>query len=209
MEFIITTLQQMLLTSMAMASMELPARFLSSALAWLICFSCAHKRSPKFVNSDQVLINHKSGFIYVNDSLFTGTLFSVGSTGDTTALSPFLNGREHGTWKQFYAKGKPKEVRHFQNGRKQGEYNGWWPDGAKKFVFQFLDDEYDGTCYEWTENGDLSHEGNYVNGHEEGLQRAWYANGKIKSNYTIINGRRYGLLGTKNCKNVADSVFKR
>ena len=48
---------------------------------------------------------------------------------------------------------------------------------------------------------------NYVKGHEEGSQKMYYDNGKIRSNYTIIAGRRYGLLGTKNCVNVADSVF--
>jgi len=48
---------------------------------------------------------------------------------------------------------------------------------------------------------------NFKNGYEEGSQKVWYDNGKIKSNYTIKNGRRYGLLGTKNCINVKDSVF--
>ena len=28
-----------------------------------------------------------------------------------------------------------------------------------------------------------------------------------KSNYFIKNDRRYGLLGTKNCENVSDSIF--
>jgi antitoxin component YwqK of YwqJK toxin-antitoxin module len=50
---------------------------------------------------------------------------------------------------------------------------------------------------------------NYQKGHEEGEQKWWYDNGKIKANYIIKDGRRYGLLGTKNCINVSDSIFKK
>jgi hypothetical protein len=39
------------------------------------------------------------------------------------------------------------------------------------------------------------------------MQTWWYDNGKVKSNYRIIEGRRFGLLGTKNCINVSDSIF--
>ena len=35
----------------------------------------------------------------------------------------------------------------------------------------------------------------------------FYNNGKVRSNYLVINGKRYGLLGTKNCVNVKDSIF--
>lgn len=194
---------------MATDTMARQALFLSSLL--VICFSCSQEREPtRLLDGDQVLAKHEGGFLYVNDSAFTGTLFILDhETKDTLALSSFLNGKEHGTWKQFYRGGKLKEIRHFENGKKQGEYRGWWERGAKKFIFHFADDEYNGTCYEWDENGQLYHEATYVNGHEEGIQRAWYANGKIKSNYAMVNGRRYGLLGTKNCKNVSDSIFKR
>ena len=47
---------------------------------------------------------------------------------------------------------------------------------------------------------------NYTNGQESGHQQLWYDNGEIRSNYIIKNDRRYGLLGTKNCVNVSDSI---
>jgi antitoxin component YwqK of YwqJK toxin-antitoxin module len=47
----------------------------------------------------------------------------------------------------------------------------------------------------------------FKDGQEEGSQKLWYDNGKIRANYVIIKGKRYGLLGTKNCKNVSDSIF--
>jgi antitoxin component YwqK of YwqJK toxin-antitoxin module len=56
-------------------------------------------------------------------------------------------------------------------------------------------------------DGKLIHLANYKNGQEEGTQKLWYDNGKIRANYVIKNGKRYGLLGTKNCINVSDSIF--
>ena len=38
------------------------------------------------------------------------------------------------------------------------------------------------------------------------MQQFWYNDGEIKSNYIIKNKRRYGLLGTKNCVNVSNSI---
>lgn len=186
------------------------ALFLSSFFAPLF-FSCSREKDAQhFVNLDHASVRHSGGICYVNDSVFTGVLFSLDpQRNDTLTLSSFLNGREHGTWRQLHRNGSLKEIRYFENGKKQGDYSGWWENGVKKFFYHFSDDEYDGRCFEWSENGQLYHEANYNQGHEEGAQRAWYANGKIKSNYTIINGRRYGLLGTKNCRNVSDSVFVR
>ena len=103
--------------------------------------------------------------------------------------------------------GEMMQERSYSRGKKTGDYKSWWPNGKKKLHYRFANGEYEGTCQEWNENGRLVQEMNYKNGHEEGSQKMYYDNGKIRSNYTIIKGRRYGLLGTKNCINVADSVF--
>jgi antitoxin component YwqK of YwqJK toxin-antitoxin module len=47
---------------------------------------------------------------------------------------------------------------------------------------------------------------NYEAGIEVGQQRQWYDDGSVRSNYVMKNGRRFGLLGTKNCINVKDSL---
>ena len=77
----------------------------------------------------------------------------------------------------------------------------------KRFDFVAKDDEYYGEMKEWTIDGKLFHLAHYVNGQEEGIQKMWYENGKIRANYVIIKGKRYGLLGTKNCRNVSDSII--
>ena len=72
--------------------------------------------------------------------------------------------------------------------------------------FLFKDDEYEGECSEWNEKGILIRRMHYARGHESGAQQQWYDDGSIRSNYVIIKGRRFGLLGTKNCVNVSDSL---
>ena len=90
---------------------------------------------------------------------------------------------------------------------KNGKQIAYWENNKKKFEFTAKDDAYEGELKEWAFNGTLTHLAHYVNGQEEGSQKLWYDNGKIRANYVIKNGKRFGLLGTKNCKNVSDSIF--
>ncbi|MEI9958663.1 MAG: hypothetical protein WDM90_20670 [Ferruginibacter sp.] len=134
------------------------------------------------------------------------TLFP--NTNDTAAIINFKNGQESGVWKKKYADNTLEETREFKDGKKVGEYLAFWPNGHKKLQYEFANGEYEGTCYEWNVDGQLVKEANYKAGHEDGLQKIFYNNGKIHSNYVVVNGRRFGLLGTKNCINVSDSIFK-
>lgn len=162
-----------------------------------------------FVNMADKNLNPVNGIIFFSSKPFTGTVFSLYSgTTDTSEISRYLDGKEHGEWKKFYEHGLLKEKREFRKGKKTGEYIAWWENGKQQLLYLFNDDEYEGTCREWNEAGMLCKEMKYKKGHEEGQQRWWYNNGKIKANYVIEGGRRYGLLGTKNCINVSDSVFK-
>ncbi|MBE7171968.1 MAG: toxin-antitoxin system YwqK family antitoxin [Williamsia sp.] len=149
-----------------------------------------------------------NGILYLNNLPFTGSVYSLYNKGDTAEIAGYLQGKEHGSWKQFYPNKKLKQVRRFDRGRKTGVYLAWWENGSKKLAYQFADDEYEGTCREWNSEGILIKEMNYKRGHEEGSQKGFYDNGKIKWNYVIEGGRRWGLLGSKNCVNVSDSIFK-
>lgn len=152
---------------------------------------------------------NQNGTIYLKDNPFTGTLFLMdGNQKDTLLIEQYLNGLEHGEWKKYYLGHRLKEQRFFEQGKKVGNYFTWWENGHLQFHYQLLNDEYEGVCKEWNEQGMLTKEMHFVKGHESGSQKWWYDNGKIKANYTIIEGRRFGLLGTKNCVNVSDSIFK-
>ena len=109
--------------------------------------------------------------------------------------------------KKYFPSGKIREIRHVQNGVRQGLQTAYWENGRKRFEYIAVNDAYEGELKEWAENGQLFHLAHYKNGQEEGLQKMWHANGKIRSNFIIIKGRRYGLLGTKNCKNVNEKLL--
>ena len=165
--------------------------------------------SGLLLNSADKRITNENGSIFFNKQPFNGILYTLyPTTADTATISSYLNGKEDGEWKKFYRGGRLNEQREFKSGKKTGKLLSWWPNGNKQFHYLFMNDEYEGTCREWNEEGKLTKEMNYSKGHEEGLQRWWYDNGKIKANYIIKEGRRYGLLGTKNCINVSDSIFK-
>ncbi len=109
--------------------------------------------------------------------------------------------------KKYFPSGKIREIRYVQNGVRQGLQTAYWENGRKRFEYIAVNDAYEGELKEWAENGQLFHLAHYNKGQEEGIQKMWHANGKIRSNFIIIKGRRYGLLGTKNCKNVNEKLL--
>lgn len=109
--------------------------------------------------------------------------------------------------KKYYTNHQLMEYREFRNEMKNGKQIAYWENGKKRFEYMAKNDACEGELREWDYNGNLFHLAHYKNGHEEGVQKLWYENGKIRANYVILNGRRFGLLGTKNCKNVSDSIF--
>ena len=169
-----------------------------------------HTIATKKVNKAEA-VNFKiiNGILMEGGTPFSGTLFTLfAETYDTSEIANYYNGKEDGEWKKFYPSKKLREKRFFKDGSKTGEYLVWWENGNQQMQYFFVADEYQGICKEWSQTGFLNKIMTYKKGHEDGHQQWWYDNGKIKANYMIIDGRRYGLLGTKNCVNVSDSIFK-
>jgi len=128
-------------------------------------------------------------------------------TDDTISLEGYVDGQLNGVCKKWYANKQLLEERFYTDGNKNGKQVAYWANGNKRFEFTAIKDAYEGEMKEWTVDGRLFHLAHFVNGQEEGVQKLWYDNGKIRANYVILHGKRYGLLGTKNCKNVSDSIF--
>jgi antitoxin component YwqK of YwqJK toxin-antitoxin module len=166
--------------------------------------------SAGLLNKSEQELTTNNGLLNISNSAFTGTLFTLfPNSKDTAVVENYLGGRKHGEWRKYYSSHKLKEKRYFTNGQKTGEYIALWENGNKQLQYFFEADEYEGTCKEWSESGFLNKVMNYKKGHEEGPQQLWYDNGKIRANYIIKDGRRFGLLGTKNCINVSNSIFKK
>jgi hypothetical protein len=137
---------------------------------------------------------------------FSGYVYHLYDSKDTAFLFSYLDGLSEGVQKKWYENKVLMEVRSYHRGKKNGRQITYWDSGRPKFTFMAVNDANEGEMKEWDDKGNLSHLGHYKNGQEEGEQKMWYSNGKIRSNYIIRNGRRYGLLGTKNCINVTDSL---
>lgn len=153
-----------------------------------------------------------SNFLYLQDTVyykqkrFNGLQFQLYPNGDTAVIRSFYNGLEEGYSKKWHPNKRLAEQRLYIDGKKEGIHLAWWSNGNLKLKYSLLNDEFDGLCKEWYANGMIFKEFNYKAGHEEGSIKMFWENGKVKANYVIKKGRRYGLLGTKNCINVADSI---
>jgi antitoxin component YwqK of YwqJK toxin-antitoxin module len=189
-------------------------------LTFLLFFACKEQKVKEIVVSNQSIVPKifelKSSkivsvvgdTIYFKQEKYSGFLFELyPNNQDTLSIEGYKNGLLNGVSKRWYENKILMEERYFEEGKKNGKHTAFWEDGKKKFQFSTKNDAYEGEMTEWASDGKLYHVGNYVNGQEEGSQKMWYDNGKIRANYVIRNGKRFGLLGTKNCKNVSDSIF--
>jgi antitoxin component YwqK of YwqJK toxin-antitoxin module len=147
--------------------------------------------------------------VFDNGKPYNGYLYEINPGNmDTVSVAEYSNGLLNGTSKRWYVNNKQlMEERLYSNGKKNGRQVSYWENGNKRFEFFAKDDAYEGELKEWNIEGQLIHLANFVNGQEEGAQKLWYDNGKIRANYVMLKGKRYGLLGTKNCRNVSDSIF--
>jgi antitoxin component YwqK of YwqJK toxin-antitoxin module len=189
-------------------------------LTFLLFFACKEQKIKEIVVSNQSIVPKifelKSSknvsvvgdIIYFKQEKYSGFLYELyPKTNDTLSMEGYKNGLLNGVSKRWYENKILMEERYFEEGKKDRKHTAFWKNGKKKFQFTAKNDVYEGEMTEWASDGKLYHVGNYVNGQEEGSQKMWYENGKIRANYVIRNGKRFGLLGTKNCKNVSDSIF--
>jgi antitoxin component YwqK of YwqJK toxin-antitoxin module len=160
-----------------------------------------------YVNAANWDFKNIADTIYYKNKPFTGIQFSLYPSGDTAFIKPYSAGLQEGISKNWYPNQQLADERLYISGKKEGLHKGYWPNGKLKFSYQFDNDEFNGLMQEWYSNGQKFKAFNMVKGYEVGSQKLWWINGQTKANYMIKNGRRYGLLGTKNCINVADSVF--
>lgn len=175
----------------------------------LFCSACNKQAELQYFNANSLLLENKNGIIYHEKKPFSGIVFQLNENADTVAIFGFYKGKEHGEWKRFYPNRQVEEIRYFDKGVKINTLTRWWENGQMQLQCNFKNGEYDGTFKEWNREGRLTKEMNYKNGYEEGSQKVFYDNGKIRSNYVVKNQKRIGLLGTKNCINVSDSIFKK
>ena len=185
----------------------------------LFIFSCKEEIKTTINQTEKAIPNNYQasttyGFVLHQDTLFllnqrhSGYVYQLADNGkDSIFFAGYYDGLLEGEVKKWFPNKQIWETRWYKAGKKNGPQISYWENGKKRFEYIAIDDVSEGEMNEWSVDGKISHIAHFVNGQEEGVQKSWYDNGKIKSNYVIISGKRYGLLGTKNCKNVSDSIF--
>lgn len=195
-------------------------KFFTSLILTILClYSCQKDRSNAIIDSkiiipkiyftkQSVIVQSNTDTVYFEEKKINGYLVDFfPNSKDTLSVEGYFNGLQSGISKKWFANGQVMEIRNYNNGQKSGKQIAFWVNGNRRFDFLAKNDFYEGVLQEWNSDGNLIHLGTYENGQEEGPQKLWYDNGKIRANYVIKNGKRYGLLGTKNCVNVSDSIF--
>lgn len=184
-------------------------RFFFYFIAVITSFSCQEKKAARaFISGESNDISIVNDTVFYKHEKFNGIFFQLNTNNKDSLFSQEIeNGLLNGVSKKWFANNQLMEYREYKRGRKDGKQIAFWDNGKKRFEFVAKNDAYEGEMKEWSYNGNLYHLAHYVNGQEEGSQKMWYENGKIRANYVIVNGKRFGLLGTKNCKNVSDSIF--
>jgi antitoxin component YwqK of YwqJK toxin-antitoxin module len=186
-------------------------RFFSFVVMFIVILSvwCCSYHEAYVPLSSQQITTHDDVVMYHGEP-FNGVLFDLfPGTSDTAFIGHYKHGLHHGLLRKWYADKQLKEERYFREGKKYGRQISYWENGNMRFEFTARQDAYEGELKEWNREGTLIHLATFHNGQEEGPQKLWYDDGKIRANYVMIRGKRYGLLGTKNCRNVSDSVFNR
>ncbi len=168
----------------------------------------SHLNIPKTIlTQDYDEFNWHGDTLYIGNQPYSGYVYQLDHhSNDTIMKSGYWHGLLEGSSKLWFNNGQLKEKRQYHRGRKHGQQIAYWENGGQRFEFTTVNDYYEGRLREWDKEGNLIHEGHFEKGQEEGSQKMWHSDGSIQSNYVIVNGKRYGLLGTKNCKNVSDSI---
>lgn len=190
--------------------LEHPVRLLSNALI-LLCLICSCERGrsprPRVANADTLDWVNKGKLKLYKGVPFTGKVFKLDSlSGDTLFIENYQLGLKHGSFKRFYPNHLLFEKREYRMGQKQGKHLGYWDNGKLAFEYPLKEGVYHGNLKAWNRAGQIIKSLHYSHGQQVGHQQLWDDNGAIKTNYVIKNNRRYGLLGTKNCVNVSDSI---
>lgn len=186
-----------------------PNKLLLVLFTALMAYSNGHAPISKFeyIKANDTALHLVNDVLYRHHELYTGIVYLLNADNiDTAECICYKAGKPHGLWKIYHSNHLIKSLPTFDEGKKTSDYYTWWENGTKQIHYQFKNDEYEGICKEWNSKGPLIKEMNYKKGHEDGSQKLWFDNGKVKANYIIKNGRRFGLLGTKNCVNVKDSI---
>lgn len=210
--------------SMSLATISCKAWMIGMSFLWLINGCTApppaaagldYAVDTTGIPADTIAFTHpgltySNGEYFFENKLYSGMVYKVLKGYSIATYSSVLNGRLHGTYRSFYASGKPYEIRQYRKGLSVGKHLGYWEDsGNLKFEYHYYDQKKEGSQKSWYANGNLAYAYMYSNDQLEGLQQAWRENGSLYRNFVVKNGISYGLQKSKSCYEVIDEEVVR
>ena len=150
-----------------------------------------------------------NGSYFFEDKEYSGIVFKILKGYDLRTYSSVLNGNLHGTYRSFFASGKPYEVRQYKNNVAIGRHYGYWEEtGNLKFEYHYYNQKKEGSQKNWYADGKPYYHYNYKDDHLDGPQKAWRSNGSLYRNFVVKDGIRYGLQKSAQCYEVSDEEIK-
>jgi antitoxin component YwqK of YwqJK toxin-antitoxin module len=171
-------------------------------LDYSIDITAIPKDTIKYSQPNLVYVN---GEYLLDNEPYSGIIYKVLKGYNVSTYSSVLNGKLHGTYKSFYASGKPYEIRKYRNGLSVGKHIGYWESTRKlKFEYNDYEQKKEGVQKSWYADGRLAYAYHYKDDSLDGLQQAWRENGSLYRNFVVKNGVSYGLQKSKTCYEVSD-----
>ena len=164
----------------------------------------SHSSSFKTVLLDSLYLEKNNGYMYHNDTLFTGEAIAYHQNKKMASRTNYRNGRRHGLREKWYDNGNNSLNTNYVNGLENGIKTTWWKNGKLLSKINLKEGKLDGVQLNWYKDGTLFKERNYVNGKAEGMQKSWRRNGKLYNNYEVKEGRVFGLKRSTLCYSLED-----
>ena len=150
-------------------------------------------------------VTYVNGRYLLNKKPYSGIVYKVLKGFNVATYNSVLNGKLHGTYRSFYASGKPYEIRQYRNGLSVGKHIGYWESTGKlKFEYHYHNQKKEGAQKNWYSDGSPAYAYHYKDDRLDGLQQAWRENRSLYRNFTVKDGINYGLQRSKTCFEVSD-----
>lgn len=153
-----------------------------------------------------------SRIAYYKAGILEGEFYRFHTDGEVLGLDIYVNGKKHGTCKEFHSGGALHYSTEYKNGKIiDGENVYFHPNGNIKFLDYYKNGLKYGKSTTYYESGAIEIEGEYRDkGLAEGPWREYYENGAIKEEYYYKHGLFHGeyTIYDENGKIVKQYIYK-
>jgi len=157
---------------------------------WIAVAQCNKAQDVPF---DGVEEHNGLQYLKGTDDLFTGKTVSYHPNGKKAVEISYIQGKENGTNRQWYANGTLQNETQIKDGKLNGLWIDYYENGKKEQEITYEDDYMNGKCTRWYENGKVKEQGQNVHCREEGLWIFYYENGLKKEEGAFHEAQKTGL----------------